>query len=135
MSERLPIDMKSLTELMSKPLIIRIVSILDITSLSILELIEYGLTLKNVNYAMANGVICYDKIFKPRNDEEYKALGIPLTGDYYYNHLNSKVKLTEIGLYILESIKASQSGDKFSSATIDQSLDPDPRHISDIGSS
>ncbi|MGE5684363.1 MAG: hypothetical protein ACM3ZS_04375 [Nitrososphaerota archaeon] len=135
MSERLPIDMKSLTELMSKPLIIRIVSILDITSLSILELIEYGLTLKNVNYAMANGVICYDKISKPRNDEEYKALGIPLTGDYYYNHLNSKVKLTEIGLYILESIKASQSGDKFSSATIDQSLDPDPRHISDIGSS
>lgn len=135
MSERLPIDMKSLTELMSKPVIIRIVSILDITSLSILELIEYGLTLNNVNYAMANGVIRYDKISKPVNDEEYKALGIPLTGDYYYNHLNNKVKLTEIGIYILESIKANQLGDKFSSATRDQSFDPDPRHVSDIGSS
>lgn len=135
MGERPPIDMKSLAELMTKPLIIRIVSILDITSLSILELFEYGLTLKNVNYAMANGVICYDKISKPSNDEEYKALGIPLTGDYYYNHLNSKVKLTEIGLYILESIKDNQSGDKFSSASLDQSFDPDPRHISDIGSS
>lgn len=135
MSERLPIDMKSLTELMSKPVIIRIVSILDITSLSILELMEYGLTLKNVNFAMANGVIRYDKISKPKNDEEYKALGIPLTGDYYYNHLNSKVKLTEIGIYILESIKANQPRDKFSSAPRDQSFDPDPRHVSDIGSS
>jgi hypothetical protein len=135
MSERLPIDMKTLTELMSKPVIIRIVSILDITSLSILELIEYGLTLKNVNYAMANGVIRYDKISKPTNDEEYEALRIPLTGDYYYNHLNSKVKLTEIGIYILESIKANQPGDKFSSTPRDQSFDPDPRHVSDIGSS
>ena len=134
MSERLPIDMKTLAELMSKPVIIRIVSILDITSLSILELIEYGLTLKNINYAMANGVIRYDKIFNPINDEEYKALGIPLTGDYYYNHLNNKVKLTEIGIYILESIKAKQLEDKFSSVTLDQSFDPDPRHVSDIGS-
>lgn len=134
MSERLPIDMKTLAELMSKPVIIRIVSILDITSLSILELIEYGLTLKNINYAMANGVIRYDKIFNPINDEEYKALGIPLTGDYYYNHLNNKVKLTEIGIYILESIKANQPEDKFSSVTLDQSFDPDPRHVSDIGS-
>lgn len=135
MSERLPIDMKSLTELMSKPIIIRMVSILDITSLSILELIEYGLTLKNVNFAMANGVIRYDKISRPMDDEEYRGLGIPLTGDYYYNHLNSKVKLTEIGIYILESIKANQPRDKFSSAPRDQSFDPDPRHVSDIGSS
>jgi len=135
MSERLPIDMNVLTELMRKPVIIRIVSILDITSLSILELIEYGLTLKDINYSMANGVIRYDKISGPANNEEYKALGIPPTGDYYYSHLNSKVKLTEIGLYILESIKANQSEDKFSSTTRDQYTDPAPRHVSDIGTS
>jgi hypothetical protein len=135
MGERLPIDMNSLTELMRRPTIIKIVSILDITSLSILELIEYGLTLKDVNYAMANGVIRYDKIFRPINDEEYKALGIPMTGDYYYNHLNSKVKLTEIGLYILETIKANQLGNKSSSAPQDESTDLDPRHVSDIGMS
>jgi hypothetical protein len=127
--------MNSLTELMRRPTIIKIVSILDITSLSILELIEYGLTLKDVNYAMANGVIRYDKIFRPINDEEYRALGIPMTGDYYYNHLNSKVKLTEIGLYILESIKANQLGNKSSSAPQDESIDLDPRHVSDIGMS
>jgi hypothetical protein len=135
MGERLPIDMNSLTELMRRPTIVKIVSILDITSLSILELIEYGLTLKDVNYAMANGVIRYDKIFRPINDEEYKALGIPMTGDYYYNHLNSKVKLTEIGLYILETIKANQLGNKSSSAPQDESIDLDPRHVSDVGMS
>ena len=134
MSERLPIDMNSLAELMRKPVIIRIVTVLDITSLSILELLEYGLTLKAVNYSMAKGIIRYDKIFKPINNEDYKALGIPLTGDYYYNHLNSKVKLTEIGLYILESIKSNQLGDKFSSASRDKSFDLNPRHVSDIGS-
>ncbi|MFZ0405389.1 MAG: hypothetical protein WAL79_06170 [Nitrososphaeraceae archaeon] len=40
--------------------------------------------------------------------EETSALGIPLTGDYYYNFLNSKVKLTELGLSILESVKSIQ---------------------------
>ena len=35
MSEALPTDMNTLTELMRKPIIIKIVSILDITSLSI----------------------------------------------------------------------------------------------------
>lgn len=50
---------------------------------------------------MANGVISYDK---PRNEfeGEISALGIPLSGDYYYEFLNSKVKLTELGLFILD---------------------------------
>lgn len=64
MSERLPIDLAALTVLMRSPIILRIVSILNITSLSILELLEYGLALKDVNYSMANGVIIYDK---PKN--------------------------------------------------------------------
>jgi hypothetical protein len=132
MSERLPIDMQTISELMRKPIIIRIVTILDITSLSILELIEYGLTLRDINYSMANGIISYEKISKPLNIDEYSALGIPLTGDYYYNYLNSKVKLTEIGLYILESIKTTQLGDKSSSVPQDQSFITDPRHVSDI---
>src|SRR5574341_2485763 len=131
MSERLPIDLHTITELMRKPVIIRIVTILDITSLSILELMEYGLTLKDVNYSMANGVIRYNKISKPMNNEEYRALGIPLTGDYYYNYLNSKVKLTEIGLYILESIKTNQLVNEFSSVS-HESSGPSPRHVSDI---
>ena len=93
---------------MRRPIIVRIISILDITSLSILELLEYGLTLKDINFSMANGVIAYDKAAKLVSTEK-TALGIPLSGDYYYNFLNSKVKLTELRLYILDSIKSNQS--------------------------
>ena len=62
MSDRVPLDMGVISELMRTPLIIRIVTILDITSLSILELFEYDLTLKDINYSMANGIISYDKL-------------------------------------------------------------------------
>jgi len=104
MNAKIPIDRITLSNLMSRPIIIRIVTILDITSLSILELLEYGLTMNDVNFSMANGVIAYDVTTKRMSSEE-TALGIPLSGDYYYNFLNSKVKLTELGLYILDTIK------------------------------
>ena len=134
MSERPPVDMATVTELMRSPVITRIITILDITSLSILELFEYGLTLKDVNFAMANGVIRYDKPTKPLGSEETGALGIPLTGDYYFNFLNSKVKLTELGLYILESIKGNQGmGYKSPMIPDEQSSEAGPRHASTIG--
>ena len=57
---------------------------------------------------MENRFINYDKPKRPLGIEETSALGIPLTGDYYYNFLNSKVKLTEQGLSILESVKSVQ---------------------------
>ena len=59
---------------------------------------------------MANGVITYENPAKPLGTEEVSALGIPLTGDYYYSFLNSKVKLTELGIHILDSIKTNQAG-------------------------
>jgi len=108
MNEKHSVDSVALTELMRNPIILRIVSILNITSLSILELFEYGLALNDVNYSMANGVIIYDKPKSPLGIEETSALGIPLTGDYYYSFLNSKVKLTELGIQILESVKSIQ---------------------------
>jgi len=133
-SEKGPIDSAALTKLMKNPLILRIVSILDITSLSILELFEYGLNLKDVNYAMANGVIAYDRLTEPPYGEQMNVLGIPLTGDYYYSFLNSKVKLTELGIYILESIRSTQSLENKSPMLLDdQSFDSDPRHAFTIG--
>ena len=131
MNEKHPIDLVVVTELMRNPIIVRIVIILDITNLSILELLEYGLTLKDVNYSMANGVICYDKPTKYIGTEEITALGIPLTGDYYYNFLNSKVKLTDLGLYILDSIKGEQLQQK-SFSNQDQTSDASPRDHSTI---
>jgi hypothetical protein len=108
MSEILTIDSVAITELMKNPTIVRIVTILDITSLSLLELFEYGLRLKDVNAAMVNGIIHYEKPMKPSRTEEITALGIPITGDYYYSFLNSKVKLTDLGLHILDSLKGNQ---------------------------
>jgi hypothetical protein len=134
MSERPPIYMATVTELMRSQVITRIVTILDITSLSILELFEYGLTLKDVYYAMANGVIRYDKPTKPLGSEGTGALGIPLTGDYYFNFLNSKVKLTEVGLYILDAIKDIQRvGIKSPMMPDGQTSDYGPRDASAIG--
>lgn len=131
MSDKIPIDRVTLSDLMRRPIIVRIVSILDITSLSILELLEYGLTLKDINFSMANGVIAYDQAAKRVSTGE-TALGIPLSGDYYYQFLNSKVKLTELGLYILESIKNNQPEPKSSVPNEQISNDEDPRHPSTI---
>jgi hypothetical protein len=128
-----PIDSVALTELMKNPIILRIVSILDITSLSILELFEYGLNLKEINHAMANGVIGYERLIEPPGVEQTSALGIPLTGDYYYSFLNSKVKLTELGMYILESIKSDQRPNKSPMTPDDQPYDIDPRHAFTVG--
>lgn len=126
----MPIDRATLSNLMSKPIVVRIVTILDITSLSILELFEYGLTLKDINFLMANGIIAYDKATKRIRNEE-TALGIPLTGDYYYNFLNSKVKLTELGLYILDTIKSNQT-EKSSVPNEQKPSDTNLRHPSTI---
>ncbi|HEY7227551.1 MAG TPA: hypothetical protein VH481_05445 [Nitrososphaeraceae archaeon] len=108
MSNKIPIDRAILSDLISRSIIVRIVTVLDLTSLSILELLEYGLTMNDINFSMANGVIAYDKAAKRVSNEE-TALGIPLSGDYYYNFLNSKVKLTELGLYILDTIKSDHN--------------------------
>jgi hypothetical protein len=104
------IDSDQLTKLIRDPIIARIVSIVDIASLSILELLEYNLTRKDINYALLNGVIAVDKSAASSTayeDTQYiQDLNILVGGDFYFhNFLNNKVKLTDIGLYILESIK------------------------------
>jgi hypothetical protein len=104
-------DLEQITKCLKDPIIVRIVRILDITSLSILELLEYDLTRKDINHALSNGVIKIDKspssssAASPYEDNNNKS-NILVSGDYYfYNFLNGKVKLTEMGLQILESIK------------------------------
>ena len=100
MSENIPIGETHLTELIRNPTVVRIVSILDLASLSILELLEYNLDRREINYALSERVIAIDKLTISSS-----ASNILLSGDYYYNFLSSKVRLTELGLYILDSIK------------------------------
>ena|SRR5205823_846821 len=60
--KKIPIDPVHLTELIRNPLIVRIVSILDLASLSILELLEYN-SRREINYAMS-------EVFKSKYDIE-----------------------------------------------------------------
>jgi hypothetical protein len=56
------IDSEQLTRLLRDPLVVRIVSIIDVASLSILELLEYNLTRNDINYALSNGIIAVDNL-------------------------------------------------------------------------
>ena len=99
MSENIPIDERHLTELIRNPAVVKIVSILDVVSLSILELLEYNLDRREINYDLSEKVIAIDK-----RTTSSPASSI-LSGDYYYDFSSSKVRLTELGLYMLESIR------------------------------
>jgi hypothetical protein len=116
MSDRkIPIDPVHLTELIRNPVIVRLVSILDLASLSILELLEYDLKRREISYALSERVIAIDKTTSKSSSqidptEMVQEGNILLIGDsYFYDFLNSKVRLTELGLYILDSIKEDLS--------------------------
>jgi hypothetical protein len=111
--KKLPIDPVHLTELIRNPVIVRLVSVLDLASLSILELLEYDLERREISYALSEGVIAIDKTKSPSSSSQLQSTemiqeaNILIRGDsYFYDFLNSKVRLTELGLYILDSIKA-----------------------------
>jgi hypothetical protein len=112
---RITIDSDQLTKRIRDPIIIRIVSELGIASLSILELLEYNLTRKDINYALLNGVIAVDKSAASSSTayediRHPQDLNILVSGNFYFhNFLSSKVKLTDIGLYILKCIKGRET--------------------------
>ena len=107
------IDSEQLTRPLRDPLIVRIVSIIDVASLSILELLEYNLTRNDINYALSNGIIAVDKSAASssayEDTQHIEDLNILVSGDYYFhNFLSSIVKLTDVGLYILGSIRGME---------------------------
>lgn len=115
------INSNELTKLLRDSIIVRIVSIISNASLSILELLEYNLTRKDVNYALSSGVIVIDKssLSSSHSTLSYPNVSLDennvlVSGDYFfYNLLNSKVKLTDLGMYILETIRTgNQAIDK-----------------------
>jgi hypothetical protein len=115
MMMKITIDSDQLTKLIRDPIIIRMVSELGIASLSILELLEYNLTRKDINHALLNGVIAVDKSAASsstayEDTRHTQDLNTLVSGDFYFhNFLSSKVKLTDIGLYILECIKGRET--------------------------
>ena len=62
---------------------------------------------------MAKGVIKFDKSSSvppaPEGTSNEVIHHVLETGDYYFGLLSSKVRLTEVGLYLLETIEAQTS--------------------------
>jgi hypothetical protein len=99
--------------LLKDPVVTKIVTVLDVVSLSVLELLEYGLSRKDMSQALAKEIITFDKSATIHNDISSNfpltEMDIIASGDYYFhNFLNSKVKLTDLGLYILDTLKGGQ---------------------------
>lgn len=134
--EQKQIDFEELSKLLRDPVIIKVVTVLDIVSLSILELLEYGLTRGDVNHALASGVIEIDKKMLSEAKIE-SAEELLIAGDVYFQQfLSSKVRLTALGLHLLDCTKGCQTEqeviekarDRFVSGTFsppDRPLRPD----------
>ena len=106
-SNRKEVDLEALTKLLRDPVVIRIVTILDIAELSILELFEYDLTRSDINHALVSGVL---EIAKHSTHTRLSEEDLRIKGDIYINqYLNSKVRLTELGRYILDCLKGGQN--------------------------
>ncbi len=93
---------EQIKELLADSSITKIVKNIDMASLSILELLEYGITRKEINHALANDIIRFDKSPEKKPTDEQ---GFVPSGDYYFSFLNSKVKLTDLGIFILQHIQ------------------------------
>ena len=59
-------------------------------------------------------------------------IGTELVTIWFLKDVIKRFELTEIGMYILESIKTTHLGDKSPSVPRDQSFITDPLHVSNI---
>jgi hypothetical protein len=127
-----PIDSVSLTQLLNNSSVIRIVTIVDITSLSILELFEYEISFRDIIYSLVNGVITYDNSASMSTTTEESLSAIPANPHHYYAFVRRKVKLTAIGLYILETIKKERFEGRLSEEFRHGTSNAGPRHPNTI---
>jgi len=80
---------------------------------------------------MVNGVITYDNSAVVLATKESPS-PIPTNPHHYYAFVRRKVKLTDIGLYILESIKGERYERRLSEEIRHGTSHADPRHPNTI---
>jgi hypothetical protein len=107
------ITLQDVDDLVRDPVIIRVVTLIDITNPSVLELLEDGLSINDIRYALTKSVISF--IWSPpyttTTSGLYKPLEITERADIvtsdeaYHNSLRGKLVLTKLGLSLLEYIK------------------------------
>jgi hypothetical protein len=90
-NENKVINSNELTKLLRDSIVVRIVSIISNTSLSILDILEYNLTRKDVNYALSSGAIVIDKSSLSSSQSSLCYPNVSLdennilvSGDYYF---------------------------------------------------
>lgn len=106
----IPLNNDTSSDILRDPTILRLVTVVNLTSLSVLEVLEYNFNRKDISKALAKGVIKFDKSSSvpapPEGTSKEVIHHVLETGDYYFGLLSSKVRLTELGLYLLQTIKA-----------------------------
>jgi hypothetical protein len=105
----IPLDHDAISNLLLDPMITRMVTIVNLANLSILELLEYNFTRHDINRALVKGIIEFDKSTLPTTDETVEKNILAYEGDYYFKFLNSKVRLTSLGLYLLEILEGENN--------------------------
>ncbi len=98
MNEQFPIDPTELNVLINNPTVLKIVDIVNLNSLSMLELIEFNCTVDEINFCLKNKVITLEKINLP----EYKSQHKNLKEVYNTTSHHHRYRLTELGIYILD---------------------------------
>ena len=110
-SSTLSYQIEELNDLLRDPIIIRMVTIVNLSRLSILELLEYDINRQDISKAFAKDIIAFDTTTTTMSSAltvREIATIIDIGGDDYLGLLNAKVKLTELGIYILETVERSQ---------------------------
>jgi hypothetical protein len=95
----------ALSELLSDATIVRLVTVLNTTSQSILEILEYGFTPKEISRAMAKGVVEFNKPVGENRTTKTIEYGLEM-GDYYQELIREKIRLARMGLLILEIMES-----------------------------
>ena len=86
---------------------IRIVTVIDIASLSTLELLEYGLTKQDIQFAFVNGLVDLDMRYINAEPDPTTVSRI-VNGKYdYWN--SRKFVLSSLGLFLLESLRSQEA--------------------------
>lgn len=105
----IPLDRNAIAGLLKDPVMIRMVTAVNLASLSILELLEYGFTRRDVSRAMAKEVIEFDKPLASEMPSGRDNVDQILeTGDHYFEFLSRKVRLAKLGLFMLEITEADE---------------------------
>jgi hypothetical protein len=98
---KIPSNHSALSEALRDPVLIRLVTVLNITSQSILEILEYGFDSKDISRALAKGIVQFARPVSMNRPGQVVEIGLEM-GAYYHELLRERIQLTAMGRLVLE---------------------------------